>query len=70
MSFVSTLVTRVDAYLKKTGQHATGFGIEVANNSALVSRLRAGNVNGKTLDLIADFLDRKERPAKSERKVQ
>lgn len=67
MDPVSQLVKRLDAYLEKKGERATNFGVRVFNNSALVSRLRAGNVTAKTLKKVAEFLDGEERPKRRRR---
>lgn len=64
MDPVSELVTRVDAYLKKTGLTATDFGIAVANNSALVPRLRAGQTTTKTLKMVWEYLEKIEKKPK------
>ena len=56
MDPTAQLVTRIDRHLKRTGQTATAFGIEALNNSALVSRIRAGNVTAKTMRTVSDYL--------------
>lgn len=69
MTPLEQLLTRVDAYLERTGQHATGFGIKVLNNSALVPRMRSGNVTAKTMGIVSKFLDAAEKPKARKRKV-
>jgi hypothetical protein len=70
MDPLSQLVARVDAYLERTGEHATGFGIKVLNNSALVPRMRSGNVTAKTMGIVSKFLDAAEKSKrKRKRKV-
>lgn len=59
---VSQLIARVDAYLLRTGQTATEFGLQVANNTALVPRLRARNATVKTVDMVWEFLESRESP--------
>ncbi len=61
MDPISQLNQRVDAYLKRTGTFATALGLEICGNSALISRLRAGNVTAKTVKRIWDYLDKVER---------
>lgn len=60
MDPLAQLVARVDAHLAKTGQNATNFGIAVMNNSALVPRLRSGNVTSKTMRRVVEYLERAE----------
>lgn len=67
MDPVTQIVQRLDAYLEKKGEKATNFGVRVFNNSALVSRLRSGNVTAKTLKKVAEFLDTEDRPKKRRR---
>ena len=69
MTPLEQLVARVDAYLERTGTHATGFGIKVLNNSALVPRMRSGNVTAKTMGIVSKFLDTAEKPKRDKRKV-
>lgn len=64
MDPITQLTVRLNKYLERTGTNATTFGIVVANNSALVPRLRNGNVNSKTLRTIAQYLDSMERKEK------
>lgn len=59
---ISQVIARVDAYLARTGKTATDFGLELANNTALVSRLRAGKATAKTIVEIWEFLERVEAP--------
>lgn len=62
MDPIAQLSRRVDAYLEKTEGTPTALGIEIAGNSALIFRLRSGNITGKTAKTISDFLDEAERP--------
>lgn len=62
MDPISQLNQRVDAYLKKTGKMPTNLGLEISGNSALISRVRAGNVTAKTVKLVWDYLDAAEKP--------
>lgn len=69
MDPLAQLVVRVEAYLGRTGTNATDFGKAVLNNSALVSRLRNGNVTAKTMKAVSDFLaKRSSRPSTRKRK--
>jgi hypothetical protein len=67
MDPVTQTIKRLDAYLAKKGERATNFGVRVFNNSALVFRLRSGNVTAKTLKKVAEFLDKEERLEKRRR---
>lgn len=62
MDPIAQLSRRVDAYLAKTKGHPTVLGIKIAGNSALIFRLRSGNITGKTAKKISDYLDQAEKP--------
>lgn len=67
MDPIAQLIARVEAYLAKSGQNATNFGLAVMNNGALVPRLKAYTVTGKTMRRIVEYLDRIEKKAERRR---
>lgn len=69
MDPITQLNQRIDTYLKKTGMRPTNLGLEINGNSALISRVRAGNVTANTVKLIWDFLDTAEKPKRAKRKA-
>lgn len=62
MDPLTELVARVEAHLGRTGMNATDFGRDVLNNTALVSRLRTGNVTARTMRAVSDYLAKQSRP--------
>lgn len=62
---VADVLKRVEAFLADSKMSATAFGLAVANNTALVGRLRDGNVSTGTLDAIAAWLDKHDKKKKA-----
>jgi hypothetical protein len=57
MSITRDLIRIVDDYLTGSGMLPTEFGLRVAGNTALVSRLRKGRgIGSRTVDKISDYI--------------
>lgn len=59
--YITALLSRIQRHLKKTKQTPSRFGREVARNSSLIDRLRAGQVTVSTIEKIEKHLDAAEK---------
>ena len=57
MTILESVLARVDRYLAKSGENPTNFGLAVADNPALVSRLRNSDPRMGTVQKVVDYLD-------------
>lgn len=65
MTPLDQLLKRIDDHIAETGTTVTAFGIAVANNPALVPRLRTGQVMFKTINTVTDYLDKHDKKKKA-----
>jgi hypothetical protein len=57
MNETSTLIREIDAFLASAGMKQTAFGLEVLNDPALLTRLRAGGtVTLRTAEKIREYI--------------
>ena len=64
------LLEDVEAFLAKTGMYASYLGRDAVNDTALVSRLRAGrDVRSETADRVRTFMRTWKKPKAAKRKM-